>query len=60
MTNKNRTALYIGITNNLFNRVNEHKTEEGSTFTKKYNCTDLLYFECFHSIEEAIFREKQL
>ena len=60
MSNKNRSVLYIGVTNNLFNRVNEHKTGEGSSFTKKYSCSDLLYFECFDSIEEAIIREKQL
>jgi putative endonuclease len=60
MSNKNRTVLYIGVTSNLFNRVNEHKEGLKQGFTKKYNCTDLVYYECFQSIEEAIKHEKQL
>lgn len=60
MSNKKRTVLYVGVTSNLYNRVYEHKTGVGSVFTKKYNCTDLVYFECFPFIEEAIKREKQL
>jgi len=60
MSNSNRTVLYIGVTSNLYIRLNEHKTGIGSKFTRKYNCTDIIYFEGFHFIEEAIAREKQL
>ncbi|WP_420386438.1 GIY-YIG nuclease family protein [Roseivirga sp.] len=60
MSNPSRTVLYIGVTSNLIARVIEHKTNNGSTFTKKYNCIDLLYHEEFSSIQEAIIREKQL
>ena len=60
MSNKLRTVLYIGVTSNLYNRVYEHKNNEGSQFTTKYNCVDLIYFECYMSIEEAIHREKKL
>ena len=60
MSNKNRTTLYIGVTSELISRVIEHKTGRGSKFTKSYNCTDLIYYESFSSIEEAIAREKQL
>ena len=59
-SNKSRTALYIGVTNNLIKRVEEHKNGQGSIFTKKYNLSDLVYFEKFSSIAEAISREKQL
>ncbi len=31
-----------------------------STFTKKYNCTDLVYYEFHDTIMAAIKREKQL
>lgn len=34
--------------------------KRGSTFTKKYNCLDLIYYESSWSIDEAIAREKQL
>ena len=60
MTNFNRTVLYTGVTNDLERRVKEHKSGEGSTFTKKYNCVYLLYYERMQDIEQAIKREKQL
>ncbi|NOR58130.1 MAG: GIY-YIG nuclease family protein [Sulfurimonas sp.] len=60
LSNKNRTVLYIGVTNNLQRRMNEHKESRGSVFTKKYNIHELLYFEEFVSIVTAIKREKQL
>ncbi len=60
MSNKNRTVLYIGVTANLPNRVFEHKSGIGSQFTKRYHCLDIIYFEGFTAIEEAIVREKQL
>jgi len=59
MSNKNRTVLYVGVTSNLESRVLDHKTGE-SKFTAKYNCTDLLYFEEYADIRNAIAREKQL
>lgn len=59
MSNKNRTVLYIGVTSNLNKRIYEHKYESKG-FVKRYNCYDLIYFECFSTIEEAIKREKQL
>lgn len=60
LSNKNRTTLYIGVTNDLERRVLEYKAEAGSMFTAKYNLHDLLYFEEFSSMIEAITREKQL
>jgi putative endonuclease len=60
LSNKHRNVLYIGVTSDIDNRIFEHKSGEGSFFTKKYNCTDLLYYEFFDSIEETIEREKQL
>ena len=60
MSNQRRTILYVGVMADLIARVLQHKTGEGSKFTKKYNCIDLLYYESFSMIEEAISREKQL
>jgi len=60
MSNKNRTTLYIGVTNNIQRRVLEHKSGQGSVFTSKYNLTDLLYFERIIGMQNAINREKQL
>jgi len=60
MTNKNNTVIYIGITSNLIKRVYQHKTKEFKSFTSKYNCDKLVYFEEFEDINKAILREKQL
>ena len=60
VSNKSRAVLYIGVTSNLYARSYEHKKGMGSKFTTKYNCTDLIYYEFFPSIDEAIVREKQL
>tara|TARA_R110001592_G_scaffold271645_3_gene538194 strand:- start:2147 stop:2422 length:276 start_codon:yes stop_codon:yes gene_type:complete len=59
VSNKTRTVLYIGVTSDLANRVFQHKEGKGSQFTSKYNCKDLLYYEFFDSIDEAILREKR-
>ncbi len=60
MSNKWRTAFYVGVTNHLERRVYEHKNHLNNGFSDRYNCTDLLYFEEFWEIEAAIQREKQL
>ncbi|WMJ73274.1 GIY-YIG nuclease family protein [Cytophagaceae bacterium ABcell3] len=61
LTNKSRTTLYIGVTADLVARVQEHRYKlYPNSFTARYNLTVLVYYENFHSIEEAIAREKQL
>jgi|TARA_Y100001963_G_C6661112_1_gene390490 putative endonuclease len=60
MTNKYRTTFYVGVTNDLHKRIVEHQNGMGSEFTRKYNLKDLIYFEKFSDINQAISREKQL
>ena len=61
MTNTHHTAFYTGVTSMLFSRITEHKDKlYPKSFTAKYNIEKLVYFEGFHSIEEAIAREKQV
>ncbi len=60
LSNKNRTTFYTGVTNDIERRMAEHKSGIGSVFTKKYNCHDLMYYEYFESIVDAIHREKVL
>ncbi|HKJ06306.1 MAG TPA: GIY-YIG nuclease family protein, partial [Flavobacteriaceae bacterium] len=59
LTNKNKTVLYIGVTNNIKNRIAYHKTSK-SAFTYKYNCFYLIYYERFGDVNQAIKREKIL
>jgi len=61
LTNKNHTVLYTGVTSNLQKRLQEHKTgKHESSFTHRYNVTELVYFEEFNLIVDAIAREKQI
>ncbi len=60
VTNKNRTVLYIGVTNDLQRRIYEHENGIIAGFTKKYNCHFLVYYEYFQNINDAIEREKVL
>ncbi len=60
MTNANNTVLYTGVTNNLEKRTLQHKEKINSSFTNKYKIGKLVYYEVFHSINDAITREKQI
>ncbi len=53
-------TLYIGITNNLYRRLSEHKQNLVEGFTEKYNCHKLVYYEHYTDVNIAIGREKQL
>ncbi len=53
-------TLYVGITNNLRRRMDEHRQGTADSFTKKYKIQMLVYFESTSSVEAAIVREKQL
>jgi len=61
MTNKNKTTLYIGVTNDLVRRVHEHKKHLVKTsFTDRYNLEYCIYYEEFTCFDLAIKREKEL
>ena len=61
LTNKIHTTLYIGVSSDLQSRFFEHqKRYYPHSFSSRYNLDKLIYYEVFHSIEEAIDREKQL
>ena len=53
-------VIYIGVTNDLIKRVEQHKDEIRDGFTKKYKCKKLIYYEHFRNIKDAIKREKEL
>lgn len=60
MTNKPNGVLYIGVTDNIEERVKEHKLKlYPKSFTAKYNCNKLVYFEEFNKGAEAALREIQ-
>jgi len=60
LSNPWRTVLYTGVTRDLLRRLAEHRGKVAQGFTKRYNVTDLLYFEAFDDVHAALTREKQL
>ena len=61
ITNKNNTVLYTGVTSELRARIFEHKSKfYPNSFTAKYNCEKIVWYERLDYIEEAIEREKQI
>ena len=60
LASKKHGTLYIGVTNNLRERLELHRSGKGSEFVKKYGVTRLVYAEQYPSPQEAIQREKQL
>ena len=60
MANKTRGTIYIGVTNDLVVRVDQHQVAETKGFTQRYRLDRLVYYESFEDIRDAIAREKQL
>ncbi|MCL1143269.1 GIY-YIG nuclease family protein [Shewanella gaetbuli] len=60
LSNKPKGTLYIGVTSSLIKRVYQHKTKMSDGFTSKYNIKNLVYFEMYDDIYDAITREKLL
>lgn len=61
LTNKRRTVLYTGVTNNLHNRLLQHSSKVNpDSFTARYNVSYLIYYEKFEWIQKAIEREKEI
>ena len=60
VASKKNGTLYIGVTGDLVKRTYEHKQNAVDGFTKKYNVHNLVYYETYRDIEDAILREKQM
>ena len=60
LTSWSGNAMYIGVTNSLEKRLQEHRGGSGSEFAKKYRVTRLVYAEEYDNPTDAIAREKQL
>jgi len=53
-------TLYIGVTNDLLRRLDQHRRGTATAFTARYHVFRLVYFEEYQWIDQAIEREKQL
>ena len=61
-TNPHKTVLYTGVTNNLERRMSEYYENRGKpeSFAGKFYCYNLIYWERFSDINDAIAREKEI
>jgi putative endonuclease len=53
-------ALYVGVTNDLLRRLAEHKQGLVKGHTKRYKIDQLVYFEQYADVRDAIQREKNM
>ena len=63
VTNKNKSTLYVGVTNDIQRRTAQHYFDSEhyrKSFAGKYNCYYLVYYEGFANPSEAIQREKEI
>ena len=61
MASARNGTLYVGVTNDIVRRVHEHKNKTfPDSFTAKYNCHMLVYYEDYKYVNDALRREKKL
>ncbi|MFA0964055.1 GIY-YIG nuclease family protein [Roseivirga sp. BDSF3-8] len=58
ISNVHHTVFYTGFTSDIFRRTSEHRNKIRKSFTAKYNCCKLLYYEEFDNAADALHRER--
>jgi putative endonuclease len=53
-------TTYLGVTSDLLARVWQHRNGVVESFTKKYGCHRLVWYEAFDDIQQARQRELQM
>jgi putative endonuclease len=60
LTNRHHSVLYTGVTGDLKRRIYQHREKLLPGFTRRYNASKLVYYECTEDASSAIAREKQI
>lgn len=60
VTNNSQVSLYTGHTDDLSQRMTQHRLKAFAGFTAKYNCTRLVWFETHDTRHGAFTRERQI
>jgi putative endonuclease len=60
LTNERHTVLYTGVTGDLKRRIHQHREKLLPGFTRRYNVSKLVYYDCTEDASAAIAREKQI
>ena len=61
LANATNTTIYTGVTNDLYRRLEEHRSHvDPESFTARYDVTKLVYYEQTSDAKAALAREKQI
>jgi putative endonuclease len=60
LASRRNGTLYVGVTNDLMRRIEEHRQGEALSFTRKHGVKILVYCEQFGDVTTAIAREKRM
>jgi putative endonuclease len=60
LANTRRGVMYVGLTNNLARRIEQHRAKAVPAFTSSYGVSRLVYVESYSSLDEARARERIL
>ena len=60
LASRKHGTLYLGVTNDLVQRVWEHREKVISGFSSRYDVVRLVWFEAHDDVTAAIAREKQI
>ena len=60
LASRKNGTLYIGVTNDLVRRAYDHKSDVIQGFTEKYGVHNLVYYESYTDVRDALTREKRL
>ena len=64
LTNFTKTVLYTGVTNDLRKRLEQHQLNKQrnnvNSFTARYNCVYLVFYERYQYVNDAIARETEI
>ena len=60
VANRRNGAVYVGMTDDLGQRIWQHKTKAFPGFTARYGCDKLVWYEVCDTREGAFVRERQI
>ena len=60
LTNRKDGVLYLGVSNDLATRIEQHRSGAVSSYTKKYQCHRLVWFEQFENVHDAREVERRM
>jgi putative endonuclease len=60
LASRPRGTLYIGLTNGIIRRIEQHREGTASVFIRKYKVHQLVWFQQYARAREAIQREKTM